>query len=359
MRHETDDGRAGQDARIADGGDGRHRQAGWHGVLVARRRKQDGHDIRRAQADQHEAQHGQARLRRQHGEEEAAGRAQAAKSEHPLAAKAADHLVAREAAQGHGDGEGGVAEAALGFFHATRGGEEQGAPVEDGTFGQEDDEAQQADEDHGAVRHDEQRRLFARTGRRRQQMALRRAQHAAQQQHHHDARQRWRQAQPQQQGHAGRAGEAAHAEQGVKARHHGAAIGLFDDHGLDIDGDVKGAHGRAEHQQYQAQLHRRGRQRQAGQDGGQEQAGADDDLAAAETRREHARERHRAQRTGAQAQQQDAQRGFIEAQARLGVRDQRGPGGHAEAGREEDQARGALLQGAGKVHGKFSRVRCQ
>ena len=354
--HETDDGGTGQDACVADGRNGRHGQAGWHGALVARCRKQDGHDVCRPQPDQHETQHGQARLGCQHGQEEAAGCAQAAESKHPLSAKAADHLVAGKASHRHGDGEGGVAEAALGFFHAARGGEEQGAPVEDGTFGQEDDEAQQADEDHGTVRHDEQGRLFAGGGCRRQQMALRRAQYAAQQQHHHHTGPGGGQAQPQQQGHAGGTGEAAHAEQRVKARHHGAAIGFFDDHGLDIDGHVERAHGRAEEQQYQAQLQRRGRQGQAGKDGGQQQAGADDDLAAAEAGRQHARKRHRAQRARAQAQQQNAQGGFVEAQARLGVRDQRGPGGHAEAGGKEDQARGALLQGAGEMHGKVSRV---
>eukprot|EP01032_Pedospumella_encystans_P036732 gene36732-41579_t len=60
---------AGQDAGVADSGDGAHGQAGRYVVLVARCREQDGHDVGCAQADQHEAQqrHGGRRRRTNSG----------------------------------------------------------------------------------------------------------------------------------------------------------------------------------------------------------------------------------------------------------------------------------------------------
>ncbi|EFX60002.1 hypothetical protein DAPPUDRAFT_125907, partial [Daphnia pulex] len=165
--------------------------------------------------------------------------------------------------------------------------------------------------------------------------------------HHHQHRAQRRQAEAEQGTHAGGADDPAEAEQAVKARHHVFAAGPFDDHRLQVHCRIHRAKPGAKHEQRGDQRRNRRHRRQQRQCQTDQQGAASRHSAAAEARGENPRQRHRQNRTDPEAQQQQAERAFIEPGAGLGVWHQRRPRGNAEAGDEKGDARRHLLQASG------------
>ncbi len=217
-------------------------------------------------------------------------------------------------------------------------GQEDGTPVEHGALGQEDDEAEDADEEHDAVRNGEDGALASRAV----GQEVRRGQREQDENGgaHAQRRGKRRRSGAQQRGDAGGTGDAAKTELAVEAGHHRPPAGTFDDDRLDVDCHVEGADTGAEHEHSAKQQGQAGDRRQHGQGEAEQHRRHGDDETAAETCREGTGERHRHDRADAEAEQDEPEHAVIDRGTRLGERHERSPGRHDEAGDEERNARG-------------------
>ncbi len=133
----------------------------------------------------------------------------------------------------------------------------------------------------------------------------------------------WRQPQPQQRADAAGAGNAADAEETVKAGHHRLAAGAFDDHRLNVHRYVDHADRRTEQQQRHGHAAERVHQRQQRQIDAQSQPRHQDHRAAAQFAGQETGQRHRQHGAGADTEQQQAERAVVDADACFGEGDQR------------------------------------
>ena len=148
MGDKTDHGGASQDPGVTQGGDGRDRDAFGHHRLFADRGVQHRHDVRAPGADQRIAQQCGFPGRGQGGQQQARGGGEAPKNDHALGPQPAHDGVAGQAPDGHGQGEGGVAQAGIRGVEVAFVGQKHRAPVQHRAFGEKHDKAQAADKQH-------------------------------------------------------------------------------------------------------------------------------------------------------------------------------------------------------------------
>ncbi len=148
---EADQRRSGKDAGEAQRGNGGDRQRTRHAGLVAGQREQRRCDVGAAKADQHIARQRRLPWRDQGQHQHASGSKQSAENDRALAAHARHQCIAEQAGDGHGQGEGHIADTGEAGIDATHIAEEHRAPVQHRTFAEERNERQYADEQHDAV----------------------------------------------------------------------------------------------------------------------------------------------------------------------------------------------------------------
>jgi hypothetical protein len=148
-----------------------------------------------------------------------------------------------------------------------------------------------------------------------------------------------------------RPGDAAHAPHGVKSRHHRAGAHALHLRAVDVHRHVDRAQRRAEDEERGAQRHQRLREHQHRQERHEPDPAREHHAPRPAARADVARHRHGDDGADPEAQQQEAELRVVRLDPRLGEGDERRPGGHDEACREEGQARGEG-GGAGPVRGE-------
>ncbi|MNG06887.1 hypothetical protein D3C84_901600 [compost metagenome] len=157
MGDEADHRGARQNARVAQGGDGRYGDVFRHDLLFANGGVQHRYDVRTPRPDQRVPDQRGLPGGRQRGQQQPGCSRQAAQHNHPFGPHFMHDGIAGQAPCGHGQGKGGIPQAGIGAVDMALGGQEHRTPVQHRAFGEKHDEAQAADKQHHAVGHGKRR----------------------------------------------------------------------------------------------------------------------------------------------------------------------------------------------------------
>ncbi|MNP29924.1 hypothetical protein D3C76_1229730 [compost metagenome] len=183
MGDEADDGGACQDARITQGGNGRHGDAFGHDRLLADCGVQHRHNVRATGTQQRITHQRRFPARCERRQKQTCGGGQPAGHNHPRRAQPPYDFVTGQTPGRHGQGKRRITEPRIRCVDATFLCQEHRAPVQRRAFGEEHDEAHAANEQDDAMGHRKRRpRTLAAVG---QQMRHGLGQRDQQQHDHH------------------------------------------------------------------------------------------------------------------------------------------------------------------------------
>lgn len=323
---EPEDRRASEDSGVAHRGDAGDGEVDGHLGLASDGGEEDGDEVGGSDADEGETENSSVFGRGVSGEGESGGGGEGSGDDDFDGAKGGDDAITGEASYRHGEGEGDVADSGFVGVEEVEVGEGDAGPVEDGAFGEEDEEAKDAEEGDFSLREGEGRGgLFASEG---EEAGAGKDQAGEDEGDEDEDRGGELESGVEEEGESAGTKDSADAVEPVEAGHEGFGALFFDEDGLDVHDDIGGADGGSEDEEEEPYDWLGGEEGDEREGEGTEGSGDEDGFSATVAGGPASGEGHSDEGAGADAEEEKAELGIVEAVLGFEEGDEGGDGRH-------------------------------